>query len=81
MCICKKYSLALIYEIVSTKHSLPVSLDADAIANGGALRGISNAVLSANGYASTRALKHIESVEYSVHEMLYAGNRPHNRYA
>ena len=58
-----------------------MSLDADAIANGGALRVISDAVLSANGYASTRALKHIALVEYAVHEMLYAGNRPHNRYA
>ena len=59
---------------------MPVSLDADAGADGGALRGISAAVLSANGYAGTRALKHIASVKYSVHKMLGAGNRPHNRY-
>ena len=43
---------------------MPVSLDVDA----GALRGISDGVSSASGYASTRALKHIASVEHSVHE-------------
>ena len=60
----QKYSLALIYEIISRKHSLPVSLDADAGADGGALRGISDAVLSANGYSSTHTLKQIASAEY-----------------
>ena len=57
-----------------------MSLDADAIANGGALRVISDAVLSANGYASTRALKHIASAEHSVHETFGADTRPENHF-
>ena len=69
------------YQIVSSKHILPVLQDTDAGADGGALRDTSDAVSSANGYASTRALKHIALVEYAVHEMVGAGNRPHNRYA
>ena len=40
-----------------------MSLGADA----GALRSISDGVSSASGYASIRALKHIASVEHSVH--------------
>ena len=71
----------MIYEIVSSKHILPVLQDTDAGADGGALRGISDAALSANRYASTRALKHIASAEYLVHAMVGADYRPHNRYA
>lgn len=56
-------------EIIWSKHSLPLSLGADAGGDGGALRGISDAVLPANGYANTRALTHIASVDHSMAEM------------
>ena len=58
---------------------MPVLLDADAGADDEGLRGMPDAVLSENGYASTRALKHIASAEYPVHEVVGAGNRPRNR--
>ena len=64
--------------IISSENSLPLSLDVDAVADGGALRWICCAVLSANGCTSTRALKSIISVEHQMHETVGADDHSQN---